>query len=478
MPTKRTSSGARNPYQGDAVELAKYRKARDRWEREGRRGPPPLPPKRRSANVAWMKANELYRQTFRDGESIYFYAQSQLKNGGWKGILVRDSGRSASRGPLNHTVDRRSADLWQPANLAALPKRERERFEKAGIYAQESGDMFDEVILDEEQNPMSRRNPRIRFDNDLAELYYDYLSEGDIGDEQVVNEKDGAWANLYRDNQRGVILFGDGQGFVYAYRHRVGPELDKAWAQIAAEVANERTEANPLEPTVRRFIDILGGNIIQYDMRVSASEAKKGRVNIYRLGLLLAAKEKVVNDLHDRLDSSDPQDLKRLRASIQRRFLPDFPPAKKTVKAIDEYLATGKPPKYPTTKAARSSAAAGNPSKYTAEQLAYWKRKHRDMKKGSTIRGDAMVVAMDRSGAAVLMPLEQWSPKENPMSKRTRGRKNPGHHHHHAGCGCPLAAQKKMAAGHGACCDSCARDAARAQNPDQRKLARRLAQGG
>jgi len=38
----------RNPYMGDAVELAKQRKydeARRQWEREGRRGPPPTPPR-------------------------------------------------------------------------------------------------------------------------------------------------------------------------------------------------------------------------------------------------------------------------------------------------------------------------------------------------------------------------------------------------------------------------------------------------
>lgn len=39
---------AENPYQGDAVELAKYRKAREAWERSGRRGPPPVHPKRRT----------------------------------------------------------------------------------------------------------------------------------------------------------------------------------------------------------------------------------------------------------------------------------------------------------------------------------------------------------------------------------------------------------------------------------------------
>lgn len=49
-----------NPYLGDAVQLAQYRKARRHWEREGKRGPPPLPPtpasnprRSRRAALAW-----------------------------------------------------------------------------------------------------------------------------------------------------------------------------------------------------------------------------------------------------------------------------------------------------------------------------------------------------------------------------------------------------------------------------------------
>lgn len=39
-----------NPYQGDAVEIARYKKAKEKWERDGRRGPPPPPPRSRSRN--------------------------------------------------------------------------------------------------------------------------------------------------------------------------------------------------------------------------------------------------------------------------------------------------------------------------------------------------------------------------------------------------------------------------------------------
>lgn len=41
-----------NPYQGDAVELAKYRKSREEWERKGKKGPPPLQPEARGTRRA------------------------------------------------------------------------------------------------------------------------------------------------------------------------------------------------------------------------------------------------------------------------------------------------------------------------------------------------------------------------------------------------------------------------------------------
>lgn len=54
-PTKSVWSAARkkgNPYQGDAVELAKYRKSREEWERKGKKGPPPLQPEARGTRRA------------------------------------------------------------------------------------------------------------------------------------------------------------------------------------------------------------------------------------------------------------------------------------------------------------------------------------------------------------------------------------------------------------------------------------------
>ena len=110
-------------------------------------------------------------------------------------------------------------------------------------------------------------------------------------------------------------------------------------------------KSNPVEPTVRGFITILNANLTQYDMAQSAREAKgRGSVNVYRLGHLLGASQKLEDRLKSILDSSSTEDLRTLRSAlVGKAFLADFPPSKKTVKAIDKYLADGKPPAYPTS---------------------------------------------------------------------------------------------------------------------------------
>lgn len=57
-----------NPYQGDAVALAKYRKHRERWEREGRVGPPPVRPgtHRNPSSRETKDAKEIVADTFRE----------------------------------------------------------------------------------------------------------------------------------------------------------------------------------------------------------------------------------------------------------------------------------------------------------------------------------------------------------------------------------------------------------------------------
>jgi hypothetical protein len=49
-------------------------------------------------------------------------------------------------------------------------------------------------------------------------------------------------------------------------------------------------------------------------------------------------------------------------------------------------------------------------SKYNAEQLAHWKKAHKDFKSGSTVRGDAMVLKFISGAGTCLIGLENWTP--------------------------------------------------------------------
>lgn len=134
--------------------------------------------------------------------------------------------------------------------------------------------------------------------------------------------------------------------------------------------------SNPVEPTVKGFITILVANLTQYDMVASAREAKgRGSVNIYRLGHLLEASQKMEDRLKPILGSSSPDDLRTLKKEILgKAFLPDFPPAKKTAKAIDKYLADGKAPKYPVTKIARRNPMVEKRTQINRGTKAWYRR--------------------------------------------------------------------------------------------------------
>lgn len=109
----------------------------------------------------------------------------------------------------------------------------------------------------------------------------------------------------------------------------------------------------PMEPTVKNFLTILTGHVTQHDIAVSKRER---RPNIYRLGILLGAVERVEQEMRHWLDSSDPADLDYLARSIRGNFEEDFPPRQKILKAIEDYLTTGKQPKYPVSKETKMGA--------------------------------------------------------------------------------------------------------------------------
>lgn len=106
-----------------------------------------------------------------------------------------------------------------------------------------------------------------------------------------------------------------------------------------------KTTTSTQMPTVENWLFVLRSKLTQYDMATSKREAVRGRVNIYRLGHLLGAAERVEKDLAKMLRRDDPEALRKLRASIQERFIvSDMPPAKNVLKQLDAYEQTGKHP--------------------------------------------------------------------------------------------------------------------------------------
>jgi hypothetical protein len=103
-----------------------------------------------------------------------------------------------------------------------------------------------------------------------------------------------------------------------------------------------------LTPTVDNFLLVLRGNIIQSDTAQRKRDLKRGTPpNPYALGHMAEALNKIRSQLSSIRNSSDPADIGKLRVAIQRQFN-DVAPVRKTLKAIDAYLNSGKAPKYPT----------------------------------------------------------------------------------------------------------------------------------
>ena len=86
--------------------------------------------------------------------------------------------------------------------------------------------------------------------------------------------------------------------------------------------------------TVAKYLEVLSHELVRYDMATSAREAKRGRVNIYRLGLLMEALQKVRADVGNRTSDSEVDKID-FRAAMYVRFEKDFPPVKKVIKQLE-----------------------------------------------------------------------------------------------------------------------------------------------
>ena len=86
--------------------------------------------------------------------------------------------------------------------------------------------------------------------------------------------------------------------------------------------------------TVAKYLEVLSHELVRYDVQTSAREAKRGRVNIYRLGLLMEALQRVRGDVSSRTSESDA-DKASFRMAMYQHFERDFPPVKRVVKQLE-----------------------------------------------------------------------------------------------------------------------------------------------
>jgi nucleoid-associated protein YejK len=107
---------------------------------------------------------------------------------------------------------------------------------------------------------------------------------------------------------------------------------------------NPRATKGKVPGTVAAFLAVLTSKVTQYDKAQSARESKRGTPNIYRLGLLLQGVDRVRDDVSGILSDDSPQALEKFRKAVLRHMFADFPPAKSTLKQVDQYLATGQAP--------------------------------------------------------------------------------------------------------------------------------------
>lgn len=103
----------------------------------------------------------------------------------------------------------------------------------------------------------------------------------------------------------------------------------------------------PQQATVAWFLEILSGALTNWDRQISAREAKRGRVNIYRLGHFMGALGRVRDDVSGILDRSDAEAMRELKHSINEHFIASESPAiRKVLSQIDAWTSSSNVPRY------------------------------------------------------------------------------------------------------------------------------------
>lgn len=120
-------------------------------------------------------------------------------------------------------------------------------------------------------------------------------------------------------------------------------ELANAEAQLRKSTSRRASAKDA--PTVDTFLMVLTSKLTQHDMQQMARETKRGgRGNIYRLGLLFEAQDKVRAECADILNRSDAEAMEQLKKALTRNFTPHFPPLTNLVRQIDAWVTHGRHP--------------------------------------------------------------------------------------------------------------------------------------
>lgn len=87
--------------------------------------------------------------------------------------------------------------------------------------------------------------------------------------------------------------------------------------------------------SVAKYLEVLSHELVRYDMATSAREIKRRvPINIYRLGHLMGALQRVREEVGNRTSDSEA-DKALFRGAMYGNFERDFPPMKKVVKQIE-----------------------------------------------------------------------------------------------------------------------------------------------
>jgi hypothetical protein len=123
------------------------------------------------------------------------------------------------------------------------------------------------------------------------------------------------------------------------------PTLSAVDQLISARVAARVVQAALPSATVEMFLQVLVSKLTQQDQKEMKREmAHGGRGNIYRLGLLLEAKDKVEREVSHFLKRDDPEAMEALKTALQRNFNSNFPPLVNVLKQIDNWVTKNKKP--------------------------------------------------------------------------------------------------------------------------------------